>query len=87
MTRTTCPECGGPIKQRKGRGRPRVYGGLACRNVAYEKRKGIAPAAPPSDAPLMVGDILRMPQFRAAREERLISINRILATSMPSPSW
>lgn len=84
MTRTTCAECGGPIKQRKGRGRPRVYCGPACRNVAYEKRKGMAPGAtatpatPPSDAPLVVGDLLQMPQFRAVREERLVSIDRIL---------
>jgi hypothetical protein len=84
MTRTTCAECGGPIEQRVGRGRPRVYCGPACRNVAYEKRKGTVPcaaakpAAAPSDAPLVVGDLLQLPQFRAAREERLISIDRIL---------
>lgn len=84
MTRTTCAECGSPIKQRKGRGRPRVYCGPACRNTAYEKRKGTspgvtaAPTMPPSDAPLVVGDLLQMPQFRAAREEGLISIDRIL---------
>jgi len=84
MTRTTRAECGSSIKQRKGRGRPRVYCGPACRNTAYEKRKGkspgvtATPAMPPSDAPLVVGDLLQMPQFRPAREARLVSIDRIL---------
>ena len=90
MPRTTCAECEGPIKQTKGRGRPRVYCGPACRNVAYEKRRGVKPrSAPPTgreqtdEGAVFVGDVLQLPQLRAAREERLLRIDAIL----DSPTW
>lgn len=85
MPRKTCAECGSSIKQPKGRGRPRVHCGPACRNVAYEKRRG---AKPPSaeatrhestgDGPVTVGDVLQLPQLRAVREERLLWFDAIL---------
>jgi hypothetical protein len=85
MPRKTCAQCGGPIKQPKGRGRPRVYCGPACRNVAYEKRRGVKPrSAPPTGGPktdegeVFVGDVLQLPQLRAPREERLLWIDAIL---------
>ncbi len=85
MPRTKCAECGGPIKQTKGRGRPRVYCGPACRNVAYEKRRGAnsrsaapTPREPGDEGGLSVGDVLQLPQLRAAREERLLWIDAIL---------
>ena len=34
MRRTTCRTCAAPITQPEGRGRPRVYCGMTCRNVA-----------------------------------------------------
>lgn len=85
MSRTTCAECGCPIKQPKGRGRRRVYCGQACRNVAYEKRRGVqqgsadlAPREQGQGDELLVGDVLQLPQLRAAREERLQWIDAIL---------
>jgi hypothetical protein len=85
MPRTTCAECEGPIKQTKGRGRPRVYCGPACRNVAYEKRRGVKPrSAPPTgreqgdEGEVFVGDMLQLPQLRTAREGRLLWIDAIL---------
>jgi len=85
MPRKTCAECGGPIKQPKGRGRPRVYCGQLCRNAAYEKRRdakprtAVAPARKQTDeSPLTVGDVLQLPQLRAVREERLLWIDAIL---------
>ena len=76
MPRKTCAECGGPIKQPKGRGRPRVYCGQLCRNAVYEKRRGAKPRSAARDrkqtqeGQLTVGDVLQMRQLRAAREER-----------------
>jgi hypothetical protein len=85
MPRKTCWECGGPIKQPKGRGRPRVYCGPACRNLAYKKRRGSKPRSAVPTRPaqrdegeLYVGDVLQLPQLRAAREERLLLIDAIL---------
>lgn len=85
MPRTTCAECDGPIKLTKGRGRPRVYCGPACRNVAYEKRRGVKPrSAPPTrreqtdEGEVFVRDVLQLPQLQAAREERLMRIDAIL---------
>ncbi|MDZ5621057.1 hypothetical protein SFC88_09480 [Nocardioides sp. HM23] len=85
MPRKTCAECGGPIKQPKGRGRPRVYCGQLCRNAAYEKRRGAksrSAAAPDrkqiDEGRLTVGDVLQMRQLQAAREERLLWIDAIL---------
>ena len=85
MSRKTCAECGGPINQRKGRGRPRVYCGPARRNLAYEKRRDAEPssAAPArtereGEGEWYVGDVLQLPQLRAAREERLLWIDAIL---------
>ena len=85
MPRKTCAECGGPIKQPKGRGRPRVYCGQLCRNAAYEKRRGAKPRSAAATArkqtdegQLTVGDVLQMRQLRAAREERLLWIDAIL---------
>ena len=85
MPRKTCAECGGPIKQPKGRGRPRVYCGQLCRNAAYEKRRGATPrsAAATSrkqtdEGQLTVDDMLQLRQLRAAREERLLWIDTIL---------
>lgn len=85
MPRKTCAECGGPIKQPKGRGRPRVYCGQLCRNAAYETRRGAKPrtgAAPPrkqtDEDRLTVGDVRQMRELRAAREERLLWIDAIL---------
>jgi len=83
--RTTCEECGGPIKQPEGRGRPRVYCGPACRNTAYEKRRGAKPRSAPPDrreqvdeGEITVGDVLVLPQFQSARAERLLWIDAIL---------
>ena len=85
MPRKTCAECGGTIKQPKGRGRPRVYCGPACRNAAYEKRRGVKPPSAAStgrsqtdEGQLTVGDVLQMRQLQAAREERLQWIDAIL---------
>lgn len=85
MPRTKCAECGGPIKQPKGRGRPRVYCGPACRNVAYERRRGAkspsaasSPRGQDEEGGLSVGDVLQMPQLQAAREKRLLWIDAIL---------
>ena len=85
MPRKTCAECGGPIKQPKGRGRPRVYCGQLCRNAAYEKRRGAKPRSAAAtdrkqtdEGQLTVGDVLQMRQLRAAREERLLWIDAIL---------
>ena len=67
MPQKTCTECGGPIKQPKGRGRPRVYCGQLCRNAAYEKRRGAKPRTAAAakrkqtdEGQLTVGDVLQM---------------------------
>jgi hypothetical protein len=85
MPRTTCAECGRPIKQTKGRGRRRIYCGPACRNVAYEKRRSAktSPAGPnrrdqADEGEVTVGDVLLLPQLRAAREQRLLWVDAIL---------
>lgn len=84
MPRKTCAECGGTIKQPKGRGRPRVYCGLLCRNAAYEKRRGAKPRTAATgrkqadEGQVTVGDEFQMRQLRAAREERLLWIDAIL---------
>lgn len=85
MPRKTCAECDGPIKQPKGRGRTRVYCGQACRNLAYEKRRGARPrsAAPTrgeqsNNGDIFVGDLLQLPQLQGARQERLLWIDAIL---------
>ena len=63
----------------------RVYCGPACRNLAYQKRRGAKPRStaaasrkPTSEGQLTVGDVLQLPQLRAAREERLLWIDAIL---------
>src|SRR4051812_48657010 len=43
--RETCKQCDKPLRLPQGRGRPRVYCSPACRDLAYEERKGLTPAA------------------------------------------